>query len=126
MTQLYGSEWFLLDWAQYAIKNQREMSKIEEQDNKMIDNDNQFARRSTVSIDDTNVATDLYGNMPDNTVYILPDLRKKITYDVFISALVRKGYGTRKIYAALIEKYGKENVPAMRTIQRRVIEYKKQ
>ena len=109
MTDLYGSEWYKLEWAQYAIQNQREMAKLE--------------RQETVNIDYTSVSADITGRSTQTTHYVVADKRKDTSYDAEITALIRYGMGARKIHAALVHKHG-DKAPSFSTVQRRLREYK--
>src|SRR5215216_6340386 len=72
-TDLYGKQWITLNWAQAMIQNQREMAKTQEQEYKVIDKDDQYARSSVISLDYANASADIDGRTVDNTHYTLPD-----------------------------------------------------
>jgi hypothetical protein len=122
-TDMYGKGWVTLEWAAYMIQNQRDMAKVQEQDYKVIDKGNQYARSSVISLDYANASADIDGRNVNNTHYTLPDARKDTTYDTTIRDLVRMGMGARKIHSALVFKYGADAV-SFSTVQRRVKFYK--
>lgn len=126
-SDLYGDQWPFVDWIISLRDSQRYMISLEIQETKTLDADSIYARASSVSIEDWSASTDIDGkrisDMGMSNHYVLPNSKRKNDLDVKIASYVRQGYGSRKIHKLLTAEYG-DKVPSLRTLERRVKEYR--
>ena len=124
---LYGDQWPFVDWIIVLRDNQRHMASIEAQETKTLDADTIYARVASVSIQEYSAHSDIDGKRVNDTgmdnYFVLQNGKRKSSLDTKVASYVRQGYGSRKIHKLLSAEYG-DNVPSLRTLERRVKEYR--
>lgn len=128
-TELFGANWYALDWALEMRDSHRHMVKLEAQEVKTLDADSIYARSSTVSLEEWSASTDIDGRLVTSTGssnhYTIPTTKKrKNELDQKIASYVRQGFGYKKVYKLLVAEYGEAAVPSLGTIQRRINEFR--